>query len=116
MIASFPDRRFQLWEYRVSHGCLLVRSPRGPEINTNIDIIFVGVEFLSVPRLMRGLDLDLPDTVDMKRISAEVGFEGDPDKTFVLISGGHRNWVVASAFRMSEHDQDIFSSPFDDTA
>ena len=57
MIASFPDRRFQLWEYRVSHGSLLLRSPRGPEISHNVDIVFVGVEFLCAPRLFRGLEL-----------------------------------------------------------
>lgn len=35
MIVSYPDRRFQMWEHRVSHGSLLVRSPRGPEAERN---------------------------------------------------------------------------------
>ena len=35
MIADFPDRRFQLWEYRVSHGSLLIPSPKNPEAARN---------------------------------------------------------------------------------
>lgn len=43
-------REFQLWEYRVSHGSLLIRSPAGPGFETSIDIICVGVEYLAAPR------------------------------------------------------------------
>lgn len=31
MIAPYPERSFQLWECRVSHGSLLNRSPKGQE-------------------------------------------------------------------------------------
>ena len=41
---SFSGRTFQLWEYRVSHGSLLIRSPKGEDVAMNIDIICVGVE------------------------------------------------------------------------
>ena len=43
-------RQFQLWEYQVSHGFLLIRSPAGPDAAKSIDIIFVGVEYLAAPR------------------------------------------------------------------
>jgi hypothetical protein len=40
------DRYFQLWEYQVSHGMLLLRSPRSPEHQTNLDVLFHGVEYV----------------------------------------------------------------------
>lgn len=36
---TFPDRRFQLWEYWVGHGALLIRSPKGPRAETNVDFV-----------------------------------------------------------------------------
>lgn len=38
MIVSYPNRRFQIWEYRISHGFLLIRSPRNASVETNADI------------------------------------------------------------------------------
>jgi hypothetical protein len=111
MIASFPDRRFQLWEYNVSHGSLLVRSPRGPKVDSNIDIVFVGVRFLSAPRHLRGLELDRGSQEDIDHVMAEVG-EIDPDKVFVLSSAGRRHLVLAAAHQVSEHQGNIFDSPF----
>jgi hypothetical protein len=46
MSVSYLSRRFQLWEYRVSHGSLLVRSPKGPDATTNVDLVFDGVEYI----------------------------------------------------------------------
>jgi hypothetical protein len=41
----------------VSHGSLLVRSPKGPDATTNVDLIFVGVEYICCPRMLRGVEL-----------------------------------------------------------
>jgi hypothetical protein len=112
MIASFPDRRFQLWEYSVSHGSLLVRSPRGPRIDTNIDLVFVGVAFISAPRHLRGLELDHGNDDDIDRVVAEVG-EIDGGHVFALRSAGRRHLVLAAACRVSENQGDIFDSPFE---
>lgn len=47
------SRRFQLWEYRVSHGSLLIRSPRCPQERTNIDVIFDGAKYRLSPDAAR---------------------------------------------------------------
>ena len=112
MIASFPDRRFQLWEYKVGHGSLLVRSPRGPKVETNIDIVFAGVEFVSAPRHLRGLDLGYGSPEDIDRVVAEIG-EIEHGTVFVLSSAGRRHLVLAAGHRVSEHQGDIFDSPFE---
>jgi hypothetical protein len=113
MIISFPDRHFQLWEYRVSHGSLLVRSPRGPRIPNNIDIIFAGVEFLSMPRHLRGLELDQGhEDEDIRRVSDEFG-DVEPSQVYVLISAGRRHVLVAAGLEVRQHGGDIFDSPFE---
>lgn len=110
--AMYPDRRFQLWEYRVSHGGLLIRSPRGPSASNNIDLLFDGVELVCCPRMLRGLELVQAEAGDVDRASASLGEMEAPDQVFVLVSEGVRHLVVASSLRVSEHEGDIFDSPF----
>ncbi len=112
MRTSFADRAFQLWEYRVSHGSLLIRSPKGPGISKNIDVICVGVEYLAAPRHMRGLDLAEATTEEIKNLSDLLGKEIQRSRVRVIISEGRRFPIVAVSFRISENDGDIFDSPF----
>ena len=50
MKSSFENSEFQLWEFKVSHGSLLIRSPKGPETPKNIDLVQGGPgEFHSFP-------------------------------------------------------------------
>lgn len=108
----YPDRRFQLWEYRVSHGGLLIRSPRGTSATNNIDLIFDGVELVCCARMMRGLEVVQADAGDVHRAVALLGEVEASDQVFVLVSEGVRHVVVASSLRVSEHEGDIFDSPF----
>lgn len=111
MIVSYPDRRFQMWEYRVSHGSLLVRSPRGPEAERNVDLVFVGVNYLAVPHSLSGVALEHGTADDLASVSVAFG-EVHPDYLFVLVSQGRRYPVVAASCRVGENDGDIFDSPF----
>ncbi len=112
MNVAYPERRFQLWEYRVSHGSLLIRSPKGPDAGTNIDLEFSGVEYVACPRLMRGLEFAQAGSADLRRVrDAGVALEA-PDKVFVLLSGKERHLVVASSCVVSENTGGIFDSPF----
>ena len=111
MSATYPDRRFQLWEYRVSHGSLLIRSPKGPDAETNIDLVFSGVEFVGCPRMLRGLELVEVTPDDVQRVGAEFGPVVAPDQVFVLLSADARHLVIASSCRVNENLDDIFDSP-----
>lgn len=110
MIDSFLDRRFQLWEYRVSHGALLVRSPKGPAAETNIDLVFTGVEYVACPRMLRGLEMAPANDEDLRRVSSEFGPVAETDQVFVLVSAGARHLVVATSCRVSENFDDIFDN------
>ncbi len=112
MKTTFPDRTFQLWEYRVSHGSLLIRSPIGPGVSTNVDLVCVGVIYLAAPRHMRGLEL-VEGTVDeIKMLRELLGKDVEPASVRVIVSAGHRFPIVAANFKISENQHDIFHSPF----
>jgi len=111
MIASYPDRRFQLWEYRVSHGSLLIRSPKGPNVDRNVDLVFVGVDYVAAPRFLHGVEVIRGAEGDQAAASAAID-SVDPERVFVLLSGGRRYLVVAVSVRIGENDDEIFDSPF----
>jgi len=113
------ERVFKLWEYQVSHGQLLVRSPKCPATHgvreqvTNIDFVCLGVEYLALPRILRGLEITLPTDEELTQIEIFVGKRVEPNEVRVLQSGGNRFSVVASSFSLSENGWDIFESPFE---
>lgn len=111
MSAAYPDRRFQLWEYRVSHGALLIRSPKGADAETNIDLVFSGVEYVACPRMLRGVELAAVTPEDMHRAGEGFGPVVAPDQVFVLLSAGARHLVIAASCRVSENLDDIFDTP-----
>ena len=112
MKKSFADRVFQLWEYKVSHGSLLIRSPKGPEISKNIDLICVGVDYFATPCQFRGLDLTEGTVEEIKSLSHLLGEDIQPSNVRVIVSEGRRFPIVAVSFRISENEDDIFHGPF----
>ncbi|GAB3740602.1 hypothetical protein [Microlunatus parietis] len=112
MIAAFPTRRFQFWEYRVGHGSLLIRSPRGPEQETNVDVIFVGVEFVSLPRRLEGLELRLGTAEEAQALAALFGTTVK-GTLYAVSSGASTYYVDALQATTDENRDDLFSSPFD---
>jgi len=112
MKAHYDKRAFQLWEYRVSHGQVLVRSPKDPTHHTNIDIAFAGVEYMDLPRYLPELQLDDPTPADVARASERLGKQVDEKSVVVLLTGSRRHLVVAAAIKVSHSDMDIFESPF----
>lgn len=115
----YAHRVFKLWEYQVSHGQLLIRSPKSqatlssPELLTNVDLVCLGVEYLAVPRLFRGLELVPPTPTELEALEVLVGNAIAADGVRILLSQGRRFPVVAASFSLSENDWDIFESPFE---
>lgn len=112
MKTSFTSRRFQTWEFKVSHGQLLIRSPKTAECPTNVDLIFTGVEYMDLPRFLGGIELDDPKEADVSIIRERLDKQFASDSMFVITTGSHRYYVVAAALKISEHELDIFDSPF----
>jgi len=107
------QRVFQLWEYRVSHGSLLIRSPKSPSERLNIDIACVGVEYMAVPRCFQGVQICEATDQECAHLEGLLQRSLDRRLIHILASGEARFPIVASSLRISEHDHDIFHSPFD---
>jgi hypothetical protein len=112
------NRTFKVWEYQVSHGQLLIRSPkapataRTPECLTNVDLIFLGVEYLAIPRIFHGIEVATPINEEGKNIEVVLGKSVDAGNIIILVSEGKRFVIVASVLKVYENDWDIFRSPF----
>jgi hypothetical protein len=113
------DRVFKVWEYQVSHGQLLIRSPQAPATNTsperttNVDLVCLGVEYMALPRAFRGLALVHPTRNELEQLESLLGRPIDSSNVRMLASEGKRFPVIASSFSLSENDWDIFESPFE---
>ncbi len=108
----YMNREFQLWEYRVSHGSLLIRSPQGAETKTNVDIVFSGVEYLAAPRILRGVEIAVPTKEEVRRLEARLGKQLTESSIVILVSSGQRFPIVAASFKVEENELDIFESTF----
>ncbi|MDR1427424.1 MAG: hypothetical protein LBJ08_06670 [Bifidobacteriaceae bacterium] len=110
-MASFPDRKFQTWQFTVSLGSLLVRSPRGSDGQFNVDIMFRGVRYMALPLLFpRGLEVSRGDASDYAVVAAAVGDVVEPQKVFALVSDGRRYLVDAVVCVVDENDLEFSES------
>ncbi len=113
------DRIFKIWEYQVSHGLLLIRSPKAPalgvdpERHTNIDIIFREVAYMNLPSVFRGVKFGQASAEELGSLEVLLGKAFDPDLAHTLLSEGRRFVVVAASVTVSENDWDIFESPIE---
>lgn len=103
----------------MSHGQLLIRSPKAPATNTlperatNLDLACLGVEYMALPRLFRGLELAQPTRDELEQLESLLSRPIESSNVRMLASEGKRFPVIASSFSLSENDWDIFESPFE---
>jgi hypothetical protein len=105
-------RKFQLWEYHVSHGSLLIRSPAGPGQNTSIDIICVGVEYLAAPRHLGEISIAEATETELRQLESMLCKTLPSSRVWVIKNPCHRFILVAADLKIQEYQGDIFDSPF----
>lgn len=114
MKTNLSGRKFQFWQYRVSHGELLIRSPRVGDNERNIDLMFTDVVYTDLPRFFDALEVVEADPLDLARAEERLGKPVvHPERVFVLECQGRRYILVATWLKIAETDMDIFESPFD---
>ena len=106
-------RKFQTWLYSVSHGSLLLRSPATNEFPKNVDIVFVGVEYMSIPRHFHEILICEPGHDEMELLRSMVGENLKNEEIKVLFDSGKRYLVVSSGMKIEENDLDLFEYSFD---
>jgi len=112
MIDLPKDRNFQLWEYHVSHGSLLIRSPRNSDQKHNIDIKFFGVELISAPRHLKNIVMSDATHEEIQSMEQMLGKSIAKGTVFALESPTGRYLIVAAKMKVEENELDIFDSPF----
>jgi hypothetical protein len=104
------DRRFQIWDYHVSHARLLIRSPHSSNIPTNNDIIFYGVVFIGIPAFFHGLKIASISREEGALAGVPFGEHDHSSTAFRLDSEGRSWYLVALSCRILENDLDLFDS------
>jgi hypothetical protein len=112
MKKHFNGRDFQLWEYNVSHGQMLVRSPKSPTQSVNVDITFSGVEYVDLPRHLRGREIDDPTAAEVACAAKRLGKPIKAKEVTVLKAGSNRYLIVATFIKVTESEMEMFDSPF----
>lgn len=105
-------RKFQFWEYHVSHGAVLIRSPAGLDYDFSLDLIFIGVEYVAVPRHLGEISIASTSNEEFNMLKSILKKDIHPSRVWVLQGGGERYFIVASSLKIEKHFGDIFDSPF----
>lgn len=115
MVTRF-ERMFQIWEYWVSHAQLLLRSPGdlrcppGTSEARNLDLMFVGVEYIELPAVIEGLELAESSAEDHRVAAQRIGHPVPAGHVFVLATAGRRHLVVAGGLTVLENDRELMQS------
>ena len=104
-IRLVSTRTFRVWLYTVSHSMLLLRSLRGPQFATRVDLLFKPVCRMSIPTLLDGVDLRAVGRNELPtKLAAEVG-DCKPTSTFYSLSGESlTSWVVSGTASWHEDE------------
>ena len=97
------DRKFQVWQYSVSHGQLLLRSTKSQEHQTQVDILFKDVIMMQLPTLFRDLAIWEISTDEFNSLELSTGlYTTDGLRCFRLEGDNWQGVVVAGTIAWTE--------------
>ncbi|MPS64243.1 MAG: hypothetical protein DI622_01525 [Chryseobacterium sp.] len=100
----YSKREFRIWAYSVSHESLLLRSylkledeeGYSDETSCNIDMEFLGVEFIDIKTSLNNIKISLIEKEDLPFVLQEK-FSSYRGKVFELLSDQKKFYVVANS-------------------
>ncbi len=107
-----PKRIFQFWEYHVSHGSALLRSPHTGDLVSNVDVLLFNVQYLSLPRHLGSIRIEKASSDEIASLERRLARPFGRNEAWVVVSSEQRFLIVASKIEVRESEQDIFDSPF----
>ena len=107
---QFFGRKFRLWDFKVSHDQLLLRSAKDNQHRENIDVAFVGVEYLELPTRLEELKIREGGDAEHRKTEELFGKRIAKGRVFVIESNDHCYIVVAAAMKVIENELDFFES------
>jgi hypothetical protein len=102
-------RHFQVWDYNVTHRQLLLRSPRTDGQEKNLDIVFWGVRFMSIPTVIYDVTLQLAGPTEMVDVFGTNVIIGN-ESVYKIESRECHGIVVADGCKVLENELEIFDS------
>ncbi|RED51215.1 hypothetical protein [Aestuariispira insulae] len=111
-LPQYDNLTFQLWDYSVSHGMLLIRCPAARGETENTDIVFHGVIYMALPRHLLGLKFVEPTEAEAARMNHLLGPVDTKNNLYVIESGQDRHLVLAAGMRVEKNELDVFDLPY----
>ena len=108
---KFPGRDFQLWNYQVSHGMLLLRSPKNSGHPTRVEIAFKNVHAIKLPTAMRDIAIAVADERSAQLIREEAGVPTDGGEVFLIKGGGGTKGYVIAGIAFGQEDEGHYADP-----
>lgn len=105
-------RKFQFWEYRVSHGCLFLRSPTTGGFKTNVDVRFEGIEYVALPRHLGEIDIVEPTAAELEYVNDMLQPGHKVRDLYIVLSNGKRFPIAGSRMTIEENELEMFESAF----
>lgn len=99
------DRKFNITDFFLSHGQMLIRSSKRGDDDLNIDIVFFGVKFIQAPSLFNGISIK--KTADKNLVSSvlvqgRIGYK--EDQLFEIETDGEVFFIAAAFFQVYENN------------
>ena len=111
------ERTFQLWEYHVSHGQALIRSPKsGPDQKENIDVLIFGIEYIAISRHLKGITIRRPHPNKIEDLKDSLPKSTDINRqnTWTFLSEGVRHYTIATGgIKVQTSNMGIFETPLE---
>jgi hypothetical protein len=106
------DRRFQIWNYTVSHSSLLFRSTKSDGVPTRIDVLFKGVEEFHLPTSFTGLSITEASDADVRKLcSLRTSPTFAKDLKVFKVQGTDFLGYVAALIVISHEDEGEYGHP-----
>ena len=107
----YPNRRFQLLFYQISHGELIIRSQKNDNYFHTIDIYFGDVIYMEIPSELNGIRFRRANADDVSYINSKIKKYIIQDNIVVIISEEKEYYIVASVISINENDLSFVELP-----
>lgn len=105
------QRPFQVWQYTVSLGQLLLRSVQDKAHSTQVDVLFMGVSGMKLPTYFQGLQVHHGEIEETAAIGLSSGsYDLLKQKLYKLSGSGWSGSILATVMAWVE-DQSEYHEP-----
>lgn len=105
------QRGFQVWRYLVSHRQLLLRSNKGEDNDTRVEVLFKNVTAINLPTHLDGLTIEEPSDGDEQRLAIDFHPVLEPGQRIYRVRGlTYNGHIIAGAVFTAEDTGDYQDS------